>query len=148
MSYKHTVRYARKYMYNKFEFEVPEIVELFKDDAAEWAQRENEDRKKAIAQLQSQFDEDGNKKSRRQMKEDAKELKDDWEAYYKPVTAADYGKEGYGHQHMNIYINEATGKFDFEFCQEMTYMDKLKKGLEMKKRKEAEANENRNVPKP
>jgi hypothetical protein len=136
-------------MYNKFEFEVPEIVELFKDDAEKWVREENEERKKAIAQAQSQFDEDGNKKTKKQMKEDADELKNDWDDYYRPVTIKDYGENGYGRRYQNISIDEGTGKFDVEFAKEMTAFDKLKGANKRHNEKKQEVtNEDRNLVKP
>ena len=137
MGYKYYTRYARKYKYDTFEFEIPEIVALFKEEAVSWEKEENESRLKAIAELQSDFDAMGKKKLKYQKEEDAKTLKDDWDEYYKPVTAEEYGSRGYGTHHERINIDTATGKFSFKFCNEMSVLDKLKG--HNKKRNEKEA---------
>jgi hypothetical protein len=137
MGYKYYTRYARKYKYDTFEFEIPEIVALFKEEAEKWAVDENKERLERFTKIQSDIDEDGKKKSNYKKKQDAQEIKDDWDDYYRPVIAEEYGTCGYGTEYVNIRVDKATGKFSFKFCNEMSVLDKLKG--HNKKRNEKEA---------
>jgi hypothetical protein len=126
MKFVHKTKHAKRYVYHKFYLEVPEIAHLFEKDGEDWVKMENESRKDVIAELKATEHSWGDKKTKKEIKEDLKQLERRMKTDLKPATIEDWKNDGNAHQSWNVILNRCTGSFELVICREMTAFDKLR----------------------
>ena len=125
MKFVQKTKHAKKYVYHKFCLEVPELAQLFEKDGEDWVKKENEFRREQIDDLKS--DEHwGDKKTKKKMKADLKELEKRLKTDLKPATSEDWKKSDDVTTQLNATVNKLTGTFELIICRPMDAFDKLR----------------------
>jgi hypothetical protein len=135
MKFKHYIQYARKYKHYKFQFEVPELVTMYKELIDIWVKEENESRAEQKKDAKDTILQDDDYKGHpRKLAAALKEWEEDDE--YRPVTAKDYDACCYDKEtNQRVNIDPLTGAFELDFSRAMGMQDLIKKGNAMHNRR-------------